>query len=369
MLRRSWVEIDKKILKNNYEIYKSRISQNCSIMAVVKADAYGHGDAEIASHLQSLGVKDFAVSNVNEAIKLRLAGINGQILILGYTPLESLHEVKEFDATQTIIDENYARSAAKIQPKIKVQFAIDTGMKRIGLNADNPDYCAQIIRKYAEIFEITGIFSHLCVADSVNADDIKFTKKQIAKFLTVAEKVKDLHLPFIHCLNSVGGLCYEAKDTNLVRLGIILYGLKPNHSFELPNGIEPILTWKSVIAMTKTVLSGETIGYGRTFIAKRDMQIATIPMGYADGYNRKLSNLGFVLIDGQKAPIVGNVCMDQFMVDISEINSAKIGTEVILIGKSGQTIFTADDMANLIGTIGYEVVCNISPRVERVYIN
>lgn len=363
-MRRSWTEIHLNRIIDNYNIYINNAQKR--IMAVVKADAYGHGAAKIATLLQDIGVIDFAVSNLTEAMELRDAGITGQILILGYTPTEEVDNLLKYDITQALLSEKYTNDIIQTGARIKCQYAIDTGMNRIGLDADYTFLCEKEIRFAAENLNLTGLFTHLCVADSPAEDD--FTSQQINKFTTVVDTVKDLELPYIHCLNSAGGLWHKTDVSCFARLGIILYGLKPDYMNELPDGIEPALEWKSVISMIKTVHPGETIGYGRSYKAEADMKIATIPTGYADGYNRLLSNKGYVLVNGKRAPIVGRVCMDQFMVDVTEV-ACKPYDEVVLIGKSGYEIFTADDMAQIIGTIGYEVVCDITKRVERVYLD
>lgn len=363
LLRRSWVEINLTQIQKNFKIYQANISPTASVMVVVKADAYGHGDVEVANALQELGVCSWAVSNFNEACKLRNAGISGEILILGYTPIENIDSLIENNITQAIISEEYAEAILKTGKKLKCQFAIDTGMNRIGLDADCPEKCIEKIESFSKILNLDGIFTHLCVADSSEKKFKDYTQTQIQKFEIIADGVKNLHLNNVHCLNSAGGLWHSTKYNSLVRLGIILYGLKPDYSNILPDGIKPALSWKSVVSMIKTVKKGEYIGYGCTFKADRDMLVATIPTGYADGYNRMLSNIGHVVINGKIAPIVGRVCMDQFMVDISEISNAKMGTEIELLSES----YNADDMANDIGTIGYEIVCGISKRVPRVY--
>ena len=359
MYKRSWIEIDLDVIKSNYNYYKSRIDDNQEIMAVVKANAYGHGDFVVANALQSIGCKHFAVSNLDEAISLREHGIIGQILILGYTPISCSDIIRKYDITQTIVSEEYAEKMAN--KGIKAQFAIDTGMNRIGLDGDDVNECERIIRKYYSAFETTGIFTHLCVADTKQENE--FTQNQIHKFKNIVNQVQDLKFSYIHCMNSAGGLLYPTYG-NIVRLGIILYGLKPDYNFSLPYNIKPALVWKSVVSMVKQVYEGESIGYGRTFVASKNMVVATITTGYADGYNRALSNRGIVMIHGKKAPIVGRICMDQMMVDVSNIENVSIEDEVILLDSN----YSADEMACLCETIGYEVVCNISKRVARIYI-
>lgn len=367
--KRSWVEIDLDQLVKNYNAYKSQLNKDTEIMVVVKAEAYGHGDLAICKILQQNGVKLFAVSNIDEAIALRRGGILGEILILGYTPCENAELLYKYELTQTLLDENYEVELSQKGYKIKAQFAIDTGMNRIGLDADDPVLCDKVIRKYFNFFNINGLFTHLCVADSDNLECVEFTNKQIDKFNKVANLTKDLRLKYIHCLNSAGGLFHkiEGDSGKIVRLGIVLYGLKPDYYNYLPKDIKPILSWKSVVSMVKEIKIGESVGYGRTFTATKNMKIATIPTGYADGYRRELSNKGYILINGQKAFIVGRVCMDQIMVDVTEID-CKMADEVVLIGQSGNLSLTADYMAQTVGTIGYEIVCGISKRVPRKYV-
>ena len=361
---RSWVEIDLARLKGNLDIYAGAAGGR-EIMAVVKADAYGHGDQRIASFLWENGIKRFAVSNIDEAIHIRQAGVGGQILILGYTPVSMAPRLVEYDLTQTLLGEDYAARLSGTGVPVRCQFALDTGMRRIGLNADDPDECERVIRKYASRLRLEGLFTHLCVADTPAQD--AFTKRQIALFEDVVRRVSDLGLADCHCLNSAGGLAYGKNAPGLIRLGIVLYGLKPDIDNTLPPGVEPALSWKSVVSMVKTIRPGDTVGYGRTFTAQRTMKIATIPTGYADGYPRLLSNRGAVLINGRRAPIAGRICMDQMMADVTDIPGVDYESEVVLMGRSGEEIITADDIASLCGTIGYEVICGINKRVRRVY--
>ena len=364
--RRSWVEIDLQNLKKNIEVYQKNQTENREIMAVVKADAYGHGDRVVATYLEKMGIRNFAVSNIDEAIHIREAGVKSKILILGYTQLDRVEELIKYDISQTLLSEEYADMLANTGFLVKCQFAIDTGMRRIGLNADDPENCERIIRKFSKRLSLEGLFTHLCVADTPEQD--VFTERQLDLFNKVCRSVEDLKLPFCHCMNSAGGIWHNSDVSCFTRLGIILYGLKPDYMNTLPEGIKPVLSWKSVVSMVKEVKPGDTIGYGRSFTVEKAMRIATVPTGYADGYSRLLSNRGQVIINGKKASIVGRICMDQLMVDITDIPEVHIDTTVTLIGEDGNEIITADDMANLYGTIGYEVVCGINKRVARRYI-
>lgn len=373
--KRSWIEIDLSQLRKNYFTYKHSLKKDADIMAVIKADAYGHGDVQVARMLANFGVHLFAVSNIDEAVGLRESGIKGEILILGYSSPYYAKTIFDYDLTQAIVSVEYAKNLQESGFRIKCQFAIDTGMNRIGLDGDNPHYCESVIRDYSNKLNLTGIFTHLCVADSKMTENIQFTWSQINKFKVIADEIMDLGLPYVHCCNSAGGLYYLEDNEqfqnigNIVRLGIVLYGLKPDGSNNLPEGIAPAMTWRSVVSQVKTVHTGEFVGYGRTYRVDKESRIATITTGYADGFNRLLSNKGFVMINGHKAPIIGRICMDQTLVDVSNIPEVHMGDRVVLIGRSGDLKYDADDMAKDIGTIGYEVVCNITKRVQRFYVN
>lgn len=372
--KRSWLEINLTQLRDNYLIYKSMLPAGTEVMAVIKADAYGHGDVQVARTLSWAGCRLFAVSNIDEAVGLREAGIEGEILLLGYSSPYYAKTLCDYDLTQAIVSEEYAERMASTGAKFKCQMAIDTGMNRIGIDGDDTALCADIIRKYHDKLQLTGLFTHLCVADTDTEECRDFTWQQIRKFKAVADSVADLHLPYVHCCNSAAGLFYLNTSQEfdnigkIVRLGIVLYGLKPDISNTIPEGIKPAITWKSVISQVKDVHPGETIGYGRTFKAEREMRIATVTTGYADGLSRHLSNRGHVLIHGQFAPIVGRICMDQTLADVTHIPQAKMGDHVVVMGSMGNLSYTADDMAEDLGTIGYEVLCNLSKRVQRFYV-
>ena len=373
--KRSWIEIDLAQIKANYLNYKASLKHDADLMAVIKADAYGHGDVQVARMLSYCGCHLFAVSNIDEAVGLRESGIKGEILILGYSSPYYAKTLFDYDLTQAIVSEEYAEALASTPFRMKCQFAVDTGMNRIGIDGDDALLCERIIRQYTTRLNVNGLFTHLCVADTPSDECRAFTWGQIDKFKAVASRVADLQLPFVHCCNSAGGLHYlDNSDRfegigSIVRLGIILYGLKPDSTFVLPEGIRPAITWKSAISQVKDVHPGETIGYGRTFKVTRESRIATVTTGYADGLNRLLSNKGYVLIRGNRAPIVGRICMDQTLVDVTDIPNVKMGDKVVVLGRSGELEYNADDMAADLGTIGYEILCNLSKRVQRFYVS
>ena len=352
MKGRCWKEIDLNVIKNNYLYCQKLLKKEQKIMAVVKADAYGHGGAKVAKALQGLGCEKFAVATVKEGVVLRKKGVLGEILILGYTPKKDLKTVVEYGLCQALYSDDYARILQSSRLPIKVHIAVDTGMNRLGFSADEKGL--KSIEKLAEKFKIEGVYTHLSSADENDGDE--FTACQIERFKKV---VKGLSFApkSVHYANSKGFLRFNESFADTVRLGICLYGLGDC------KGVSPALEWKSAVTSVKFIKNGESVGYGRSFIANKNMKIITVGCGYADGYFRGLSNCGKVVIGGQIAPVVGKICMDSFMVDATAVSRVKIGDEVVLLGKK----FSAKDMAFAIGTIDYEIVTAISQRVGAVY--
>ena len=375
-LKRAWAEISLPKLRKNVEIIRSlNNSQTTDIMAVVKADAYGHGDEHIVRCLaEQCGINYFAVSNLDEAIAVRKFAPEAEILILGYTPPEYAHEIAMYNIIQGVVSTEYAQELVKNTPApIRCHIKIDTGMGRIGLKHDTPEECASEIEAMMKIdkLSVEGIYTHFAVADSDDPDNIAYTDKQ-EKFITdtydalVSRGIKLRHL---HFMNSAATCYRNSSRSTLSRAGIILYGLHPDVSLDIPDGLEPLMELKAVISHVKTVKPGDCISYGRTFVADREMRIATVTIGYADGYSRLLSSKGEILVHGKRCKIVGRVCMDQLMMDVSNVPEAKSGDIVTLIGTDGNDRITADDLAQIYGTIGYEVVCGISKRVPRIHID
>ena len=372
-LKRAWAEISLNQLRNNVRIIKGLNSPDTEIMAVVKADAYGHGDEHICKCLaEECGIKYFAVSNLDEAIAVRGFCPDAEILILGYTPPEYAHEISQYNIIQGIVSTEYACKLVKNTPdSIRCHIKIDTGMGRIGLKHDTPEECADEIQSMLKIdkLSVEGIYTHFSVADSDSPDNIAYTDRQ-EKFICDTYDIlvsRGIKLPHIHFMNSAATCYRNNPKSTLSRAGIILYGLHPDISLDIPEGLEPVMSVKAVISHVKTVNKGDCISYGRTFTADHEMKIATVTVGYADGYSRLLSSKGEILVHGKRCKIVGRVCMDQLMIDVSDVK-ADAGDIVTLIGKDGDDCITADELANLYGTIGYEVVCGISKRVPRIYI-
>ena len=373
-LKRAWAEVSLPQLRKNVEIIKSLNSPSTEIMAVVKADAYGHGDEHIVRCLANdCGIKYFAVSNLDEAIAVRKFALQGEILILGYTPPEYAHEIAMYNIIQGVVSTEYAQQLVKnSEQPIRCHIKIDTGMGRIGLKHSSPEACAAEIEDMMKIenLSVEGIYTHFAVADSDDADNVAYTDKQ-EKFIIDTYDVlasKGIKLKHLHFMNSAATCYRNSERSTLSRAGIILYGLHPDVSLEIPEGLEPLMELKAVISHVKTVNKGDCISYGRTFVAEKKMRIATVTIGYADGYSRLLSSKGEILVHGKRCKITGRVCMDQLMIDVTDVPEAKAGDIVTLIGKEGDDRITADDLAQIYGTIGYEVVCGISKRVPRIYI-
>ncbi|MCC8069199.1 MAG: alanine racemase [Ruminococcus sp.] len=372
--KRTWCEIDLNALKYNVDTIKSITDKK--IIAVVKANAYGHGDIEIATELQNLGIDYFAVSNLDEGIKLREHGILGEILILGYTPVEEAEMLQNYNIVQAILGYDYAielnKSLEEKGSTARVHIAIDTGMNRIGfIQNEHNDTLEDIKKVYAlKNLKIDGIFTHLCVADSFRQDNVDFTEYQLNNLDTIVAELKKsgYDCGLVHAQNSAGLTNLKKEQYGAVRAGIILYGLNPSNDVRKDIVYKPIMALKSVVSMVKYISKGDTVGYGRTFKADKTIKVATVTAGYADGYSRLLSNKGEVLIHGIRCKIIGNVCMDQFMVDVSNIDNVKSGDIVTLVGTDGNETITLDELANIIGTINYELACNINLRASRVYI-
>lgn len=371
--KRTWAEINLDALKHNIDVIKSNISDTTEIMAVVKADCYGHGMKYFLPELETLGCGFYAVSNIEEALDVRRY-TDKPILILGYTPAVYADLLSKNNISQTVFSLDYANSLSKTaSAPVKIHIKIDTGMQRLGFcYCDSPMDESAIgdIVKVCKLQNLhpEGIFTHFAESDNKKETD-DFTDKQFSRFTEIIDLLKKENITFKyrHCANSAAILTHHEKQLDAVRAGIIIYGLYPSVDMMKDFDIRPVMSLKSIVSMVKTVPSGQTIGYGRTYKAEKDLKIATVPVGYADGYPRHLSNKGYVIINGKKANIVGNVCMDQIMVDITDIPDVKLGDEVLLFGESQGNIIPADELAELCGTIGYEIISNLGKRVPLVF--
>lgn len=343
-------------------------------MSIVKADAYGHGSEFISRHIDKIGDSIFGVSNLDEAIKLRESGINGEILILGYTPIDQIDYINKYKIIQTVYNLDYANQLNDVAKQknifINCHIKIDTGMSRIGfLYSDYEKQLENIHIVYCmSNLNIQGIFTHLSSSDILDPISIAHTNSQIRNFDSLIKllRSKNIDLGLTHCQNSMGIINFRHLKYDIVRPGIILYGLNQCYESNTDLDLKPLMTFKSVISMIKYVKKGSHLSYG-SFVADKDMNVATISAGYADGYPRSLSNKGYVFINNKYTKVLGSVCMDQFIIDISDIDNINIGDEVILFGGDNQ-YSNIDYIASNYNLFSYELLCNINKRVDKVYI-
>lgn len=369
---RSWIEINTKHLEYNINQIKQIIPKTTQIMAVVKANAYGHDSIIISKKLQEIGINDFAVATLSEAIKLRENNITGNILILGYTEPEELQKVIDNNIMQTIVDNDYAKSVLKanLHGKLKCHVKINTGMNRIGEFYDNFAALSEIYQNPA--LQIEGTFTHLCVSDSDKIEDINFTKEQINRFDKAIEFIKNqgLNPGKLHTQASYGTINYTNCKYDYVRMGILMYGI--NASYDCYNkynvDFKPVMSVKSKVTSIKYINPEETVSYGRTFKADNKIKIASVGIGYADGVPRALSNILIVKINNKKYHQIGRICMDQLMIEIDDDNPIAIGDEVILIDPNESKDLTLEDWAKLTNTITDEIICQFTTRLKRIEI-
>ncbi len=364
------MEINLSALKHNLAQVKNRIGRHVAILVPVKANGYGHGILQISKAFSDSGVDYLGVGNLDEALLLRNNGFKKMpILMLGSILPEAAGTVIRNNITQTIGDMHLAsranRCAGKFKKRSKIHIKIDTGMGRIGIWHKDAMRFIHEISKMKNL-DIEGIYSHLS-----NADDSIITQKQIKDFMCLIKKIEQsgIDVRYRHIANSMAVINHKNSHLNLIRPGIALYGLSPEEGLlDSKIRLRPVMRLKSRIAFLKDVFPGRRIGYGGTFEIKKNTTIATIPIGYGDGLNRRLSNRGYVLIRGHRAPIVGMVCMDQIMVDVGAIDCVKLGDEVIIIGQQKGNCITVENMAHICDTIPYEIVCWLDKRIPKIYI-
>ncbi|MCI6720721.1 MAG: alanine racemase [Clostridiales bacterium] len=368
---RAWAEIDLAALEHNFDVIRAHAQH--PILCVVKANAYGHGAVPVAHRLEARGAAAFGVATADEALELRAAGIRAPIVILGYVDLPDLPALIRHDVTVPVYDHEtavlFSETAAAEGRALKVHFALDTGMSRIGFQA------AETEATIAELLEISrlpglesdGAFTHFAAADTGKADDRAFTLHQFELFRAVCDGLEaaGLHLPHKHCANSAGVVEYTESYMDLVRAGIILYGYPPDPSHPTPLDLRPVMTVKTHIVQVRDLPAGRTVGYGRTYRADETIREAVAAIGYADGFLRTASGRAQVVVDGQTVPVIGRVCMDMLMLRLPAGSRAARGDIVTVFGNGP---VTADDLAAAAGTISYEVLCAVAHRVPRIYL-
>ena len=371
MNKRVWAEINLDAIAHNMRAIRDITNKSAKIMAVVKADAYGHGFLEVTKTLLENGADYLAVALVEEALQLRKNNIDVPILVLGGVSYEAVGEMIENDIMPSVFSYEFAKiisdAAVKMGKTAKIHIKIDTGMSRIGFFAENEDTINEIEKIYnLPSIQIDGIFSHFACSDE---KDTSYTHKQFDLFMKVCSELekRNINIPIKHICNSAGIMMYPEMHLDMVRPGIILYGLYPSDDVDKSKlDLIPAMSVKADVTHVKNTPAERGVSYGKTYITDKTTKIATVPVGYADGYSRLLSGKAEMYVNGENAKVIGRICMDQCMIDVTNVKNINIGDEVTIFG--ADTI-TADDVANWIGTINYEIICMIGKRVPRIYIS
>ena len=365
--RPTWLEVDLEAIAHNVRRVAELVGDDVTVLAILKADGYGHGAVRVARTALNNGARYLGVASINEGAVLRQAGISAPVLVLGYTPAWQARELVLNDLSATVFNLEVAqalsRAARELDNSVRVHIKVDTGMGRLGLL---PDEVVPFARRLQELpgLVLEGIFTHFSVADS----DPEYTRWQIERFRGVLAALGEAGIepPLVHAANSAAILTLPESHFRMVRLGIAMYGLHPSAEVRCPPDFRPALAFKTQVAQVKTLPPGSYVSYGNTYRTEGEQRIAVLPVGYADGFRRAPRHWGEVLVRGQRAPIVGRVCMDQTMIDVTAIPDVRQGDEVVLIGEQGSERITAEDVAQRLGTISYEVVSEILARVPRV---
>lgn len=375
LLKRTWAEIDLDALEHNYRTLRAGMQSGCRFLGVVKADAYGHGAVPVSRRLRELGAEFLAVSNLEEAVQLRQAGQNLPILILGYTPPQYAQYMAEQGIRQEVNSLEYGQALAhEIEGTgqcLKIHLKIDTGMSRLGFFAyDRPETIEELTTLCrTDGLEAEGLFAHFAVADSYDPDCQDFTALQFSRFRKILDELtaRGLRPEICHCCNSAATILHPEYHLDMVRPGIATYGMDPDPAIHGAADLRPLMSLRTTIAQIKPFPADTSVSYGRTYYTDGPRTIAVLPIGYADGYPRLLSNARSFLLHGKAIPQVGRVCMDMCMADITEVPEARVEDTVTIFGCDGKASISVDDMAVQMGTISYELLCAVSKRVPRLY--
>lgn len=376
-LKRTWAEVSLDAIDHNFKVICNQLNPETRVCCVIKADAYGHGAVTLAKEYEELGADWFAVSNLEEAMQLRSAGIELPILILGYTPPENAAKLSELNISQTVLSADYgvrlSFEAQKAGVTVKVHIKLDTGMSRIGFvyqDSARDERAIEDIQRVCRLscIDAEGIFTHFAVADEGD-DGRDYTLRQFSNFMDAIDQLKQhgINFKIRHCANSAAIFDYPETQLDMVRPGIVLYGLMPSGKLKSKPDLIPAMELKSVVSLVKTVEPQTTVSYGRCFTAEEQTKIATVPIGYADGYPRHLFGQADMLVKGKRARIVGRVCMDQLMLDVTGIPGIQEGDTVTVFGHDRESFLPVDELAELNQTINYELVCMVSKRVPRIF--
>lgn len=378
---RAWAEINLDAIENNIKAIRRYVTPSAKILGIVKADAYGHGYLEVARTLLENGADALAVACLDEAIQLRRCYIRCPILILGRSCCEEAETLVFYDVMPACFDFDLAKAmsdaAIKLNKPARLHIKIDTGMGRVGYRyaddaAVNEETVSEI-KKIAALpnLEINGIFTHFSVADETDADNDRYTQLQFERFCAVCDRLKaeGVDISIRHCANSAARIRFPYMHMDMVRPGVILYGKEPSPYVDCtPLGLKSAMTFKAKITNVKMIETGASVSYGRKFTADKPTKIATVPVGYADGYSRILSGQAQVIAGGKLCDVVGNICMDQCMIDVTDVNNINIGDEVILFGTGDNLELPVESLAEKMGTINYEILCMVGKRIPRIYI-
>lgn len=376
-LKRTWAEVSLDNLEHNYRAIKNHIPEGCRFLGVMKADAYGHGAVPLSHALCELGAEYLAVSNLEEAIQLRRGGVRAPMLILGYTPASFADTMVFMDITQQVHSLEYAKeldtALAGTNYILNVHLKLDTGMTRIGFFAYDHERTLPELLEVCGLphLHVEGVFTHFCVADSKAPEDEAFTRTQYARFTAMLDALAayGIRPELRHCASSGATILYPELALDMVRPGIATYGHAPSEDAEGILDLRPLMTVRTTVAQLREIPAGTSISYGRTYTAERDMRVAVLPIGYADGLLRGLSGKVSFRIRGKMARSVGRICMDMCMVDVSEIPGIRVGDEAALFGyDTDGTLLPCERIAQQAGTISYEILCGISKRIPRIYM-
>lgn len=376
-LKRTWAEVSLDNLEHNYRAIKNHIPEGCRFLGVMKADAYGHGAVPLSHALCELGAEYLAVSNLEEAIQLRRGGVRAPMLILGYTPASFADTMVFMDITQEVHSLEYAKeldtALAGTNYILNVHLKLDTGMTRIGFFAYDHERTLPELLEVCGLphLHVEGVFTHFCVADSKAPEDEAFTRTQYARFTAMLDALAahGIRPELRHCASSGATILYPELALDMVRPGIATYGYAPSEDAEGILDLRPLMTVRTTVAQLREIPAGTSISYGRTYTAERDMRVAVLPIGYADGLLRGLSGKVSFRIRGRMARSVGRICMDMCMVDVSEIPGIRVGDEAALFGyDTDGTLLPCERIAQQAGTISYEILCGISKRIPRIYM-
>ena len=368
---RAWIEIDLGALAHNAAELRSRLPAGCRLMAVVKADAYGHGAERIAARLRKEGIDSFAVATVAEGVQLRKSMREGKILVLGYTAPKDAGLLNEYNLSQLVVDSSYAAELNATNYDICVHIAIDTGMHRLGIESSE---LAKIERVFGfKNLTVEGVATHLASSDSLDAGDVEFSNLQASRFFSVVEALnkKGYDTGSLHIQASYGIYNFPEVKCDYARAGIALYGVMSHDTgISVPTGLKPVLSLRALIAQVRWIGAGESVSYGRTFTTDKPMKLATVSIGYADGIPRNMSgNGGKCIVHGKKALIVGRICMDLLMIDVTGIDDVKQGDVATFIGRDDEEEIRCEDVAAACGTITNEILCRMGNRLPRVYFD